>query len=396
MGESAVMSIDSNGGCSCELAKECVKIGKQLVKQAEMAQGVESDRLFNLAYEKFATALDISPDLYDTQYQWGKALITHSYCKDEEETECLLQKSCRLFISASEAAADENKSTGCLFCDWGFALYMLADIKSRKEAEPLLEQACRIYETAYLEDYVGSYRLFNLWGIALTDLGKLKSGEDRIHLLELACEKFKAAVELDSDNDSAYINWGNTLTSLADLKEGEESDQLCEEAYRKYFTAVRINPHDPLTRFCWAYTLANQAENKDGDEADTIFEQSYRLFEAAVQIDPEYYEALHNWALALLDQSQKKDGEQASHLRSQAIRKLEDAARLGSDLSMWVLAATYGELGDEAQCREWLLKYKAIGYLDKRDKIILERRSDFESVRDKEWFKQLLIEIDSI
>ena len=116
------------------------------MKLAETKSGIEAEKLYEEAIEKYQKAIEYKPNCY---------------------------------------AAYNN---------WGATLSDLAGTKSGIKVEKLYEEAIEKYQEAimYRPDY---YQAYNNWGTALSDLAKTKSGSEAEELYDKAIEKFQQAIK---------------------------------------------------------------------------------------------------------------------------------------------------------------------------------------------------------
>ncbi len=76
--------------------------GIALTDQAGAKQGEEADRLFQLAGEKYAAAIDIKPDKHEALNNWGNAMINQSYTRQGDEAGRLLDQAEEKCLLAEE------------------------------------------------------------------------------------------------------------------------------------------------------------------------------------------------------------------------------------------------------------------------------------------------------
>ncbi|MFO1083181.1 MAG: hypothetical protein U1E21_01340 [Reyranellaceae bacterium] len=117
--------------------------GNALSGQARTKSGVEADRLFGDAGEKYAAALKIKPDLHEALNNWGNALSDQAKAKSGVEAD-------RLFGAASEMPPPSRSRPDFheALNNWGNALLVQATTKSGprplgswREAQQRLERA---------------------------------------------------------------------------------------------------------------------------------------------------------------------------------------------------------------------------------------------------------------
>ena len=188
-----------------------------------------------------------------------------------------------------------------------------------------------------------------------------------------------------------HIEEANELSDKATETEGKAADQLFEQAYSKYDAALKLEPelHDAL--FNWASALIEQAATKTGEEADGLYVKAYEKYEAALRLEPDDFETLHNWGVALMEQAEVKDAAERDQLLRQAEERLTSAESISSGISAYVLAGLTALQGREEDCKKWLMKAKESGELaELADEDILDLDPDFDSVRDKDWYREIV------
>ena len=104
-------------------------------------------------------------------------------------------------------------------------------------------------------------------------------------------------------------------------------------------------------------------------------------------IKPDKYEALKNWGNALSSQAKTKDGAEREGLFKESEKKLLQVEVIKKGRGAYNLACLSALRGDEQGCREWLEVGHDAGTLQTREYAM--RDEDFESVRDKDWFKAI-------
>ncbi len=225
------------------------------------------------------------------------------------------------------------------------------------------------------------------WAAALVDLAKRKEGAESESLLRAALEKCEKAVQIKPDFYQAYSNWGAALNELASLKEGVESESLLSASLEKCQKAIQIKPDFYNAHGNWGAALLDLGKRKEGAESEALLNASLEKCQKAVQIKPDYHEAYSNWANVLIELAKRKDGEDRRTLLDEAKRRCLQAESIKEGSGAYNLACVCALLGDEAGSRKWLETAHRCGILPTRGYVISD--ADLESVRDKEWFKQI-------
>ncbi|MBA7597835.1 MAG: hypothetical protein GH143_02410 [Calditrichaeota bacterium] len=216
-----------------------------------------------------------------------------------------------------------------------------------------------------------------------------KTGKEADLLFSRAGKKYKAALKIKPDKYEALYNWGLALNFQAKQKTDEEADLLLTQASEKYEAALKIKPDNHEVLFNWGNGLSDQAKQKTGAEADHLFEQAYEKYQAALDIKPDMHEVINNWGTALIDQSKLKEEKKAAkELLDLAKEKSLQAEDIVTGIGAYNLACISALLGNEKECRSWLVKSREQDKLPNIDH--LNSDEDLDSVRGKKWFKDFL------
>ena len=384
------------------LALSYIMAGNVLLARAEVEQ---KEKLFQQSLSKYAEAAKIKPNYHVTFYNWGIALSGLAILKEDED---LFQQAFEKYAKAIKVKPDDHDA----FNNWGLTLLELVKLK---KDEDLFQQAFEKYAEA-IKIKPDKHDAFNNWGSTLLELAKLKKDEG---LFQQAFEKYAEAIKIKPDKHEAFNNWGSTLLELAKLKKDED---LFQQAFEKYAEAIKIKPDKYEAFYNWGGTLLELAKLKK-DEG--LFQQSFEKFADAVRIKPDMHEALSNWGLALWELAKLKKDEE---LLRQAFEKCAEAVKIkpnnyealtnwGGALSelakfrqddtlfeeaerillkaqevnpdiVYNLACIKALRGQHQECRKLLEHCKSVGTLPSKD--YLKEDSDLESVRDEEWFQELL------
>jgi tetratricopeptide (TPR) repeat protein len=293
----------------------------------------------------------------------GKALVTELIQESEKQRE-----------TSREEAEKERKASEL----WNMGLRTL----NAKDFESAANYFAAIAEIRQ-EDHAA----YNNWGVALTKLSRTREGPKAEEILVEALEKCEKAVEIKPDYSPAYNNWGTALLDLARRKKGAESYELLRQAFEKYQKSVEIKPDNHEAYNNWGAALSELAKRKEGAESDELFRQAFEKYQKTLSIKSEYFLSFDNWGGGLLYQAQKKSGKEKQRLLDEATQMCLKADSIKKGEGAYNLACVYAILGDEEKCRKWLETGEKTGALDTYENVMKD--ADLESVRDKEWFKEI-------
>lgn len=111
--------------------------GNNLLAEAETRDGVEADKLFEQAYEKYKAAVGIKPDSHEALYNWGNALAEQADTKTGEDAVYLCEQAINKFKFAIEIEPNHSFALG----NCGATLLDLAKMKEGQETVKLFDEA---------------------------------------------------------------------------------------------------------------------------------------------------------------------------------------------------------------------------------------------------------------
>ncbi len=359
--------------------------GLALSGRAKATTGTDADALWSEAYVKYAAAIEVAPLEVGPLNNWGKGLSEQAKTKTGEEADDLWSQACAKYAAALEIKPDLHVALN----NWGSALAQQANTKTGEEADHLWSRAYGKYAAA-LEIKPDWAEALNNWGNALTFQAKTKADEAADDLLSEAYAKFAAAFEMMPDTPAALNNWGIALAGQAKIRSGEEADGLWLQACGKHAAALEIKPDDADALNLWGIALSAHARTKEGTAAADLWSEAYGKFGAALEAKPESGATLAYWGNVLLWQAHAQTGEEARRLLAESDEKLLRADAISPGTGTYDLACVRALRSDEGGCLEWLKRSREHGKLPSRAKI--DGDSDFDSVRDCDWFKAFLYE----
>jgi tetratricopeptide (TPR) repeat protein len=312
--------------------------GNLLMEEAKRASGEEASKLFAGAEEKYDAALAIKPDGHETLTNWGSLLQEQAERASSEEAHNLFVVAGKKYMAALAIKPDSYES-----------LYNFGNL--------LFEQA------------------------------KRTRPEEASQLFAAAGKKYAAALAIKPDNHAALYNWGNLLFEQAKGASGEKASKFLAMAGAKYSAALAIKPdkHEALGN--WGNALSEQAKRASGGEVSKFLAMAGEKFAAALVIKPDSPEALYGWGALLTEQAKRASGEQSSKFFAMAEEKLATVATLNPSMT-YNFACLRALQRDEDQCRQYLENAELHGTLPDYGHLAVD--TDLDSMREKQWFKELL------
>jgi len=297
--------------------------GINLFSSAINKKGVETDKIYKLAFEKYAKAVQLKIDYFEAYRNWGIALATLAQNKENIEAEKLNKEAFLKFAKSIEIKNDYYES----YYNWAVSIETLAETKKEKEAENLYNEAIEKYAKVIelKNDY---YYAYNRWGLALSRVANLKEDDEAEKLYYEAIKKYSKAIDLRNDYYEAFSNWGIALSSIAQRKKNDEKEKLLRESEKKYIKAIEIKENNYQAYNNWGIALYNLAQIKHENDAVLLYKEAIKKYSIATEIEPDVYEAYYNWGIALTTLAQSTAAGNAESLHREAIEKYKKVTEL--------------------------------------------------------------------
>ena len=100
------------------LSWACLAQAAALSDQAKTKEGKDADRLFELAGEKFAAALEIKEDKHEAFNNWGAALLGQAKTKEGKDADRLFELAGEKYAAALEIKEDNHSTVYNIACMW--------------------------------------------------------------------------------------------------------------------------------------------------------------------------------------------------------------------------------------------------------------------------------------
>ncbi|NUO80213.1 hypothetical protein HUU05_09065 [candidate division KSB1 bacterium] len=230
-------------------------------------------------------------------------------------------------------------------------------------------------------------------GNRLWEQAKSADARDADRIYSEVYKSYEMATSIKPNHYEALSNWGCALADQAKNKLGNEADDLYARAKEKFKSASTLNPRKNQALNNWGCVLVSQAKTKIGKEADLLFAEAVQRFQEALVIKNKDSYALSNWGNAVLWQAQSKLTSEKMQLMKTAEEKLRMAEMISPGIGAYDLACIAAQTGDEALCKKWLevsRKYDTLPALR-----AIEEDVSFVNVRDSDWFRVLLNDLNA-
>jgi NAD-dependent SIR2 family protein deacetylase/Tfp pilus assembly protein PilF len=172
-------------------------IGNKKRNQANEKQGVEADRLYKEAGEKYEQAQKIKPDIHQAPNDWGIALSQQAERKEGIEADRLFTEACEKYEQALKIKPDMYH----VINNWGLSLIARTKKKEGIEADRLLNDAEEKFQkTEKIEEGKGAYNLACIYAIR-------RNEEDCKKWLELSRDKgaLPNRKHIEEDEDLEFV-----------------------------------------------------------------------------------------------------------------------------------------------------------------------------------------------
>jgi tetratricopeptide (TPR) repeat protein len=364
-----------------------------------------SEDLHVAAHQHFVEASALAPGNHFASIGAGNALLSLARMKEDE---ALYRDACIHFESAHTA---EGASREALW-RWGEALAGLAGFKG--DAALYGESVAKF--TAAMGMAPASFEELCFWASTLTALAKLKRDaniyRDALAKLNAALElepkatefirergrllaniamlsrdtslfrdagqAFAQAVAAKPDDAQALCDWGRALVAQA---RASDDPAYYRQAVEKFEAALKLDERSAEAMTGWGNALAGLAAKMPGE---ALFQEAYGKFATALKLKPGMEVALHDWAAAML--AWWRHSKRAQLLgEAREILDWHDAVNPNRPYLRACLAAIESK---DAECEAKLKRCRDLGQLPAKD--ILMATPEFEAMRGKKWFRDLL------
>ncbi|MDZ7814749.1 MAG: tetratricopeptide repeat protein [Planctomycetota bacterium] len=216
-----------------------------------------------------------------------------------------------------------------------------------------------------IKDYDDAIKLDPKYALAYRNRGYAEAALGRY---EEAIKDYEEAIKLNPDEAFYYNNRGNAKASLG----------RHEEAIKDFDDAIKLKPEKASY-----YNNRGIAKFELGRHEEAI-----KDYDEAIRLDPKYADACSNRGAALLKLVDQKPQSEHAKLLEKAEKMCARARELSDNQKgLYNSACVAARLGKEDECEKWL--EMSIGK-DCPPREHVEKDPDLESMRDMQWFKELL------
>jgi len=221
--------------------------GVDLGKNAERSEVKEQKKYYELAFEKYEKAINLSPEYEKAYYNWGTDLGNFAKTLTGEEQKKIFE----LAFEKYEKAININPEFEKAYYNWGTDLGNFAKTLTGEEQKKIFELSFEKYEKAININPKYEKAYYN-WGTDLGNFAKTLTGEDRKKYFGLAFDKFTKATNINPEFDSAYSNWGSNLANFAKLLPEPKRTDLLNKSLEKLKRANELNGRFYNLSCCYA------------------------------------------------------------------------------------------------------------------------------------------------
>ncbi|MBC8136610.1 MAG: hypothetical protein H8F28_12040 [Fibrella sp.] len=391
-----------------------------------------ADPLYYEAYVRYAVVAEIlEPHNLKAWFDWGGALLTHAArldgaesvplfmeasekfercCKDRVNRGDALNNGAVALIELAKRLPDvpgaklwlanaESKLTDAISLSPDNALYWFnrGTVRYSQARNSVFADKKRLLAEADAEMVIAHRlnpdphaTLIN-WGNIDAELASLAGTDaESITLLREAEAKYSAAIAKEPGIPMYWINWGVLYLRLAMDAEPEQAITHCEEACAKYIVANGLQPDNFEALIGWSETLTFQAKHTTDDVgfAD-LLSRAEEKAERAMRLKPESFMPYNiNGLIGTRRAVRESDADKRNVLLENAVENLRKSNEIKPNKATFALARIAAIKGNTVECRRLLEDAEA------HDVLLVPRQlardEDLLSVRDEEWFRQLL------
>lgn len=159
------------------------------------------------------------------------------------------------------------------------------------------------------------------------------------------------------------------------------------ESTKWYEEAYKLKPDDPDALFFLANAYSIQGSSTTGNIAFEHFTVASGTYKEVLQLKPDFLNAFINDGVVLYEKSKMKEGKERDDLINEAKVQFLKAESIKTGSGAYNLARVDAFQNNEEECRKWLELGGREGTLPQKK--YADNNPYFDSMREKEWFKQI-------
>lgn len=207
------------------------------------------------------------------------------------------------------------------------------------------------------------------------------------------CDAYAKAIQLNNSDFIAWSNWGATLGRWGYNLEGEDAYAKFAEACTKCAEATRLQPDFEPAWYNWGLALSHWGlALKEDSAAPAKFSEACTKYAESARLEPGHEPTWRGWGNASIHLAHALIGEERTQKLLEARQYCLTAESLKPGEDAYNLACIAAMLGESDSAKDWLKMARLHGKLPNTNYLQTDR--DLESLRELDWFKVLLAELD--
>ena len=229
--------------------------GSRFLKRAGKAKGDKAERFYLRAYQRFASALEKNPQMFEAYKNWGHGLYNSSINKSRKDQWRSYQSACEKYEKAYEL--EPNDFDTLKF--WGLALRGKAQNQHEKNPGIVYREVYNKFSKAAQINHKNN-DIFYHWGLTLYQEARKKNPKEAKKSYQQSCDKFSRANTITPDQPNTLNDWGAALMVLTNLSAERDKQSLLDEALGKFVAADAIEKGIASYNLACHYSLRGNIE----------------------------------------------------------------------------------------------------------------------------------------
>lgn len=358
--------------------------GINLQVEAKFATADEALPLWRMSGDLFAKIVQIDQKNSQAWGRWGACQFNQAILsQDENQSSALLDSAIRKLEIATQFAPQESFH----WHYYGHSLRSKANLSKGNEKRHLLAESSKYFEKAIQANPDDAHEWASWADVLFLEANCLPEPECQ-HFYHEAALRLSVASEITPEHDYIWINWGITLSIHALYCPSSQAIPLLDKSLLMMDRAQELNPKSSVMYGHRSFALLHRSHYLIGEEKAKFLQDAASSAEQETVLYPESFTGWYYWAMVLLEYAVHSSGDQRTEYLASASEKIDRAEAAKEHSSTYVQAALAALQGDSAQCHAWLILSEENDNLN--SKRYLRRDEAFASVRDEEWFCQIL------